>query len=321
MSSNDDRFAPTFDIARNTLAALLDGVVFGCVTRDPTRPDRDKPYFHGTITAADKTRVWFQQTNGARRPMTIGPLTHEPPTFQHPPRAGDVLMGKVDVSAQGERHKARLTSWYSDAKPMRALAKVCTVGTVKHEMQLLGDMRGSCNDDVWALCRLVLFGNVKAFADMHVRNRKTMRLSRSALEFVHAAAETLGDDSIWDEFVRHVPDALPPAPTPPHSPYRVSHIAVGFEQMAKYDPSVPYTPASPPYTPASPPYTPASPPYNPVSPPASPSLAAKVADASQLLKLLTQFSPPAVEEYDPMRPAYSGVEEYDPMRPAYTTDA
>jgi hypothetical protein len=42
MSNNDD-YAPTFDIARETLAGLLDGWVFGRVLRSVTRPCTPSP--------------------------------------------------------------------------------------------------------------------------------------------------------------------------------------------------------------------------------------------------------------------------------------
>jgi hypothetical protein len=281
-----DEYAPSFDDARNTLASMLDGWVFGRVMREVKRPDICKPYFHGMIVTSKKERIWFQQSNRARTSLQIGPITIQP--SDEVPHAGDVLMGRMDTSTQGERHKSRLMSWYTHTQQLQMLTKVCLEGTHKHEMQLMSEMRTPSNDDVWALCRLVLFGNIRAFADAHRGKRSgIMKLSTTPLEFVYSTAETLGDETIWDAFLTLVPDAqIPSSPrcesppfsspmspirpsTPPFTPLIPSYNPTSPPPSPP--PSPPYNPTSPPYNPTSPPYNPTSPPYNPTSPPPSPS--------------------------------------------------
>jgi len=247
--SDNEEFAPSFDDARNMLANLLDGWVFGQVTREVKRPDICKPYFHGMIVTHKKARVWFQETNCARTSLRIGPIIMRAST--EVPRAGDVIMGREETSTQGERRKSRLTTWYANAQPLQMLARVCLEGTYKNEMQLMGEMRSASNDDVWALCRLVLFGNIRAFADAHGGKRGGMKLSTTPLEFVHYAAETLGDETIWDAFVALVPDATPPSS--------------GYDSDGLSPPTTPsYNPPLPSYDPMNPPL----PSYDPMNPPA-----------------------------------------------------
>ena len=296
--SDCDEYAPTFDEARNTLAGMLDGWAFGRVTREVKRPDICKPYFHGMIVTPQKARVWFQHSNAARSSLQIGPIKMHPSPGV--PNAGDVLMGRLDTSTQGERHRSRLMNWYSNAQPLQMLAKVCLEGTQQHEMQLMSEMRTESNDDVWGLCRLVLFGNIRAFADAHAGKRRgMMKLSTTPLEFVYSTAGTLGDETIWSAFVALVPDAKPPL-SPPPSPLYCSppRAPPSFHShpVSFYTPtSPPYNPASPPYNPVSPPYNPTSPPYNPTSPPYNPT------------------SPP----YNPTSPPYNPTSPpYNPTSPS-----
>jgi hypothetical protein len=248
-------------------------------------------------------------------------------------------MGKIDTSTQGDKRRARLMSWYGNVQQIQTLAKVCVAGTTKNEYQLLGDMRTRDNDDIWALCRLVMFGNIQTFADAH-QDKQTcqMRLTREPLEFVMATAETLGDWGIWERFTILVPDAqasdeppstpppralvyqttpppeparapyFPQLPTPPPSPPHASPGAPASPPCVpaspQYTPQSPqYTPQSPQYTPQSPPCVPASPPYVPVPPDSSDE---KVANASKLLDMLRQYSlgtpTPPPDMYDPMNP-------------------
>ena len=302
--------APSFDNARETLAGLLDNWVFGTVTSIKV-PEEGGVYFHG-MARTSKGRAWFQQSKLGRRPQQFGPVQIDPRTAAGPPQIGDVIMGRFD-KAEGKNGK--LSNWYTDVAAIRELARVCLKGTNKREFQLLGDMRTEKNDDTWALCRLIMFGNVRAFADAHVTNGSSMRLSTTPLEFVRTTSELLCDPSVWAAFVQMVPDAqqsvetYPDSPDytpistapqpPPFSPTTYTHAsynpAAPEPQSPPYDPVSP--PASPPYNPMTPP---ASPPYNPVSPPPS---GANV-DITALAQLITQYCPPPVEPYDPINPGY-----------------
>ena len=311
--------APSFDDARETLAGLLDDWVFGTVTSVKV-PDPANEYYHGVVKTS-RGRAWFQQTKSARRPQKFGPVTMSTP--RETPKVGDVLMGRADTSA-----RVRLTNWYSDARPMRELAAVCVNGTSKREFQLLGDMR-TTHDDVWALCRLIMFGNVQVFSDAHLDGTKPMNLSMPPLEFVYATSTALCDTGLWDAFVGLVPTAEPPMPevesmweapstvpalmralpdlAPSYEPYTPD---LAYEQPGAYTPeSPPYIPGSPPYIPGSPPYIPGSPPYIPGSPPESPTpdpTESKPIDIAALSYLISQYCPPVIETgaYDPANPSY-----------------
>ena len=345
-----------FDSARETLAGLLDGWVFGKV-RSVKTPDAEKTYFHG-ILDTPKGRVWFQQSKQARRAFKLGPMTL--PETMEIPKIGDVVMGRVDGAVRKNGKNAPLLDWYTNAGCVRALAKVCFNGTQKVEFQLLGDMRNDSNDDAWALCRLVMFGNVRAFADMHTAGKNTgMRLSVPALDFVHAAAELLCDPSIWDAFLALVPGASPPSkmepPSPPPRavsefdppPFQLpppssSLYCPPYAYCPTYCPtSPPRLPASPPYCPTSPPRLPASPPYCPTSPPrlpASPPYCPNTPPPASppycpntpppvcppvpqmnietLSKMISQYCPPV--SVDPTTYTETSVAAYDPYNPTYT---
>jgi hypothetical protein len=297
--------APSFDVARETLAGLLDDWVFGTVTSVKV-PDTDNEYYHGVVKTS-RGRAWFQQTKSARRPQKFGPITI--PITCEKPNVGDVLMGRVDNSG-----RLRLINWYSDSRSMRELSRVCFQGTSKREFQLLGDMRTSRDDDIWALCRLVMFGNIKVFADAHLDGIKPMNLSVTPLEFVYETSTSLCDPKVWDAFVELAPAANPPGDDDAEScvPPLVSYTPT----PPSYNPTSP--PNSPPYNPTSPPYNPTSPPnsppYNPTSPPNSPPYnptspqytpQAKDMDIETLSMLITQYCPPVGSvAYDPANPSY-----------------
>ena len=291
--------------------------------REVTRPDPHKPYFHGMIVTSTGDRIWFQQSNAAHRSLSLGPLGVSP-TDITPPRAGDILMGKVEP-VKGERRKARLLTWYANVPQIAALAKVCTRGTDKHEMHLLSDMRTTANDDIWALVRLVLFGNIAVFADAH-RGKGTMRLSTTPLKFVHSTGETLGDHTIWAAFQARVPEATRPERLPPPQPYiPTPHPYSPPFSPFTLPPPQPYIPTPQTYIPISPPFNPttppSSPPFNPTTPPSSPSFnpttppssppsmeeeKKKTEDASRIWELLKGYIQ-IQEAYDPMYPAYAGL--------------
>jgi hypothetical protein len=299
--------APSFDTARETLAGLLDDWVFGTVVSVKV-PDPHNQYYHGHVRTP-KGRAWFQQSKAAQRPVTFGPVTLSPPSG--PPKPGDVLMGAYDGK--------RFTGWFDDAKPMRELARVCYNGTHKREFQLLGDMRTNV-DDVWALCRLVMFGNVRVFADAHL-DKTNMNLGMPPLEFVHETSTALCDPTVWDAFVAIVPTAetprepalphesppyTPPTYMPESPPYRPPPPDSYVPESPPYVPdSPPYVPDSPPYVPdsyvpESPPYVPDSPPYVPDSPPKPGDM-----DIATLSSLIRQYCPPAAPlAYDPANPGY-----------------
>ena len=302
--TTDEPNIPTFQSARETLSGLLDGWVFGTV-RSMKMVDPEAPYYHGILHLNGGERVWFQSSRAAKRVLKLGPVHVQPSDLEtHRPQVGDVVMGKLNEPTQGDaggggggggRKKRVMHTWYSrEVAPLRKLKDVCVRGTHLHEFQLLGDMRRDDDDDVWALCRLVIYGNMQAFVDAH-NGVHRLRLGTDSVDtFVHQTSSLLCDDSVWDTFASLVPDAQPETPDtePPLPPSPAQYSGTAYPSFGQdaYDPVYPlyaqppplpyntplYTPPpppppqTPPYTPASPPYTPASPPYTPVSPPYMP---------------------------------------------------
>ena len=295
----------SFDTARESMAGLLENFVFGRVTSVKV-PDPDGDYYHGYVKT-DRGRAWFQQSRRGRRVLNFGPLELVPTETR--PRTGDIVMGRLDSEPRG----SKLVGWYLGASALKHFYDVCVNGTRKCESQLLGTMGLPDDDRVWALCRLLMFGNVGVFAREHTR--PSMKLKMDVVEFVHKASTSLHDPSIWDEFLRLVPDARAPrSPEPEPEPEFVRRLTTVSDHAWG---AVPLEPASPPYNPVSPQLSvePFSPPYNPVSPPASPTLsvapfsppAPAQLDIATLSSLISQYCPPPVEAYDPCNPAYDST--------------
>jgi hypothetical protein len=231
--------APTFDAARMELYTQLSSYVFVRLPRRAAVPpertgESQNGYYHGVAHCltpeGSNGRVWYQKTAMAQRPIHVGPLTVQPPSPDDPyvPLAGDVFMGKTVPPHSGAQRRGgegekndRLVNWVPFADPWFHLFNLVCNGTAKTEDALAHELRVRSKtgpDDVWALARLVLFGNVRVFADEHkgsVDKKGPMRLSMPPLHFVHACATSLRDESIWTEFVKLVPDAVPPAPPAP----------------------------------------------------------------------------------------------------------
>ena len=309
--------SPTFDLARKTLASLLDGWEFG-VVQSVKRPDPGKPYFHGKVRLSGET-VWMQQSKMATRPTQIGPLiVDEPPLVV--PRRGEVIMGKLvrDGGGGGDRRgRTKIEQWYPDSDALRELKRVCIMGTHKTEFELMSVLRRGRDDAVWALARLVLFGNTEAFAEAHAGGAP-MRLGMDVTEFVHMTSDTLCDPGVWRDFKELVPDAVHPEIKVPSAyatePCSMAQPWRGTAPLVRVTPpwetgEVQYTPQSPAYTPLTPPHLPQSPAYTPLTPPHLPQSPA-----------YTPLTPPCPQEYDPEAPAYDArPQEYDPEAPAYDT--
>jgi len=232
-----DLEAPTFETARGELYALLEDWTFGKVLRQCVVPDDAREesadgkqiitYYHGmaaTLRTPNQNdtqrRIWFKKPLQDDDPVEVGPVVVPPAESDFVPKPGDTLMGKVVENSRSGRQGWRYVRWYPHARSLHALFNLVRHGTSKSETQLSHDLRvRGGNDDTWALARLVLFGNVAAFAEQHLQQvqqdgtdskKRNMRLSIPPLEFVHVCAQRLRDDSIWTEFVKLVPDAVPP---------------------------------------------------------------------------------------------------------------
>lgn len=240
--------APTFTSARRELYTQLSRYTFGKVVRCTVPPDGQTrvgdqvtvTFFHGLATKMEHrqqlpgsrpVKLWFKKAppEAARSTLSVGPLQLDAAQESYVPRPGDVLMGNVVPSDGPRRAPAavpggsgtglesndRFTFWYPHAACLEALLNYLFHGTAVPEAQLAHELRSrrkGGEDDVWAVARLILFGNVRAFAEQHLGSSgaKPMRLSVPPLHFVWQCATKLDDDSIWDKFVELVPDAQPP---------------------------------------------------------------------------------------------------------------
>jgi hypothetical protein len=350
--------APSFDTARRSLYAQLSKWCFVRVFRPCTVPPDGRTlvdgkeivtYFHGSAARCavsavpgSSNKVWFKKSE-SRAPLEIGPLLVEGPSPEYVPRVGDILMGKMTAASSRARpterapsreENDRLLFWYPGAGYVETLLTIVCNGTTQAEQQLAHDLKrrvpGS-EDDAWAVARLILFGNVAAFAEQHLKRApKPMRLSCPPLVFVWKCANDFDDMTIWDKFVQLVPDAQPPEAPPqafaPSSGPIVKPLSfltddfVGKPRRSAAPPppsalptaygyGVPaYGPGRPPDVPAfrnfplpdAPTSHPASPPFYvtpPGTPPGSPPYCPNTPPGAHRL-------PDGVLEYDPESPAY-----------------
>jgi hypothetical protein len=115
--------------------------------------------------------------------------------------------------------------WEMGATPVYELAKALVSKTPVSEASLKPKLRlagSEGQDELWALARLILFGNVAAFDP---QSQFPMALRRPPALFVQECAMRLNDDSIWQKYVDvcpavkialapPLPIAAPPPPPP-----------------------------------------------------------------------------------------------------------
>ena len=240
--------APSFDSARQELFYQLNAYQFvrvlgPCRIPDNARQNDAITFFHGTAVklpppmqtnegaaSSSRNKVWFKKLSPqlVSRTARFGPLV----VHAHPdviPDAGDLLMGKIvpnDRTGDGRESKDRLHVFYTHVHHLHRLLHLVVNGTSTSEQALAHDLRvrrpvNKGVDDAWALARLILFGNVQVFADQHrglLADRLCMKLSSDPLTFVYDTATHLEDMTVWDAFVKLVPEAQPPAPRTPAPP-------------------------------------------------------------------------------------------------------
>lgn len=212
-------------------------------------------YFHGLATKMEykqlpvgsrPVKLWFKKApaDAQKQTLHVGPLSLDAADEEYVPRPGDVIVGNVVPSdrrrqpsesrdfesggggaGQGApESNDRFTYWHPHAASLECLLNFLYNGTAIPEAQLAHELRSrkkGGEDDVWAVARLILFGNVAAFAAQHVgalSGVKPMRLSMPPLDFVWNCATKLDDETIWQKFVELVPDAQPPRPPSPPEP-------------------------------------------------------------------------------------------------------
>jgi hypothetical protein len=284
-----------------------------------------------------------------------------------------------------------LKTWHGGAKPLQELARVVRYGTQLTAAQLRDVLRqpgaaaaerflAACADDpvratgtaglyerrtredalsmtraaddIWMVARVVLYGNVRALAYLHVcqigrgeclspkqrLEAEGLRLSLPARAFINVLTERLDSPDIATAFSDAVhllvPDGLKPAASPPSLPSQPSlafhtskdQLVAAFlsSNCASAPVSPSYTPASPSYTPASPVYAPSSPVYAPSSPvyaPSSPVYAPSSPPFAPSSPPCAPSSPPCAPSSPPFAPSSPpcapSLPPYAPSSPPY----
>ena len=329
-----------FRKARKALHKELEKYVFVLVVRGVTVPP--DCVIHGEVTHYYTTAeelsvspsrslgtVWVKK-KGRRSHQRLGPLTLKDSGVELP-KAGDILMGELQVDKASERQFGRqkfvaerqsFKWWINYGAPLYYLATMVLKGTSETEtslrklLKLPGDY-----DDVWMLARVVLFNNVRGFVDMLDPSKKDLESVKlqegGPVQFVQQLSVWLDDFSIMTEFQKLVPSGLPQGvpsglpqsrdnnDIPPLSAApayqsdfvgrrRTTRASTLF--VEEYNPDFPgFHSSSGPIPPRSPQYAPNTPPYSPQyapnTPPHSPQYAPN--------------SPPRSPQYAPNSPPYA----------------
>ena len=209
-----------FEVARSNLYAKLYSFTFGKVVRDCKVVQDLKtntPFFHGTVKSIKigddephNATVWFKKGGTPVCGFQLGPIVCDLPPEGSVPAIGDILMGTMvdDTRTIGERRGMhfRYVQWYPNMTALYTLSRILRLGTAKSEAQLSYDLRlthGKHKDQVWAIARLVLFGNVQAFVDLFNEKpvARPMQLGSKADVFISECSYAFEDPALWLRFV------------------------------------------------------------------------------------------------------------------------
>jgi len=227
--------APSFGFARQVLADLFGNWTFAAVTKPCMIPVDEAPsadghvkHYFGTAEERSPTdvrgsrrRVFFQKVARHADAFWVGPaVVLEPAEL---PQPGDMLVGLAEPNT-GPSKAGRIfgglkyTSWQAGARPAWELARIVTLGTSLSEAALQHALRTKTAggaDEMWAVARVVLFGNLRAF---HPSEPPTMALRKPPSAFVHECAIRFSDPSIWTHYASLFPEVLRPPPPPAGPP-------------------------------------------------------------------------------------------------------
>jgi hypothetical protein len=298
--------------ARINLDRLLADLTFARVltVQIVSPPGALHPFYHGEAENVDtgkkiffhcKERVKVLGLRLAGVTLIDSPFgnTH----VSYPPRFGDLIVGcSVDNSRPTPRLPYMLTGWCCNAAPLHELRRMVRHGTtltreqLRHRLEqpatraaesltidrsLSAEQRNHATcvlkyrDQLWALARLILFGDVAWLANA---SPDAVRLGTTVEAFVSEVATTLADEAIRKDFWAAKP-LPPPAPVysvpaysalPPGAIPVYSTLPPGAVPVFPYPPLPEHTSASPMYAPTSPMYAPTSPMYAPADGPHTP---------------------------------------------------
>ena len=239
-----------FPQAHQTLHGLLQRYTFAVVSRDVVIPDKAREitaehglrvtYYHGTaeerlqFTQNYRERpksVWFNKSARAKPGdfrIAGVVLSSAGPSQNALPNVTDMLVGIAEASVpepgKPKRSGLHYTMWEMGATPLFELAKALvskvpvSEASLKPKLRLVGS---EGQDELWALARLVLFGNMAAFDP---QSQFPMALRSPPAVFVQECAMRLNDDTIWQKYMEACPAVklalapppfIPPPPLPP----------------------------------------------------------------------------------------------------------
>lgn len=218
---------PTFDKAREMLADLFDNWVFSTVKSpcqiptDAFTDDGRATHYYGNAeertpvsTSGQRRRVFFSKQARMSDGFWIGPALASTMDTS-PPQVGDTLIGMAVVNDRPSKAGRtfgglRYDTWQCGTRQAWELARLIFVGTSQPEPMLKQTLRTKTpggEDELWAIARLILFGNVEAFSP---DGPATMALRKPASAFVHECAVRFGDQSIWTTYTARFPHVKPP---------------------------------------------------------------------------------------------------------------
>lgn len=185
-----------------------------------TTKDNAYSYYFGFATQIDlmgkarDTRIWYKKTTKTRQPIFIGPVKLE--STSTIPVSRTIIMGIVDVLPKGRAFRW----WIDDAEAMMYFCRFLKYqsGVKANSSHLYHQLalKGPYNDDLWALLKLLLFGDVLSFVkesgpeaqrDRHPVTKTNYTFQRGYTiretpgRFVLAVSLMARDVTIYDRYV------------------------------------------------------------------------------------------------------------------------
>lgn len=177
-------------------------------------------YYYGFATQLDlmgksrDIRIWFKKTTKTSNSVFIGPVQLQSTNTIPPPRS--IIMGVIDILPKGRAFKW----WIDDAEAMLYFCRFLKYQTgVKPNSSHLYNqlaLKGTYHDDLWALLKLLLFGDVLSFVkesgpeEDRVRHpvlkssytyKRGYSIRETPARFVMAVSLMARDVTIYDRYV------------------------------------------------------------------------------------------------------------------------
>lgn len=281
----------------NLHRSLGDRFVFARIEHEPMVPESAIDTTTGAVThyygeamevalsgTARPRKFWFKKKTRAFRGVEIGPArvqrVRDSDEQPYIPAVGSLILGEVAEEVQAvstissdESSRYRRVGnrryyfkwWHGPAAPVFRLVEVLRAGsgsesleTIKKSLSLPWQDRG--REDLWALVKLVLLGDVATFVKQShgtLPEEECLQISGDALEFAREVARVYQDDELARDLVRCESALFPCIPTAPQqveAPDPLSKVARRLTQTFETRPrrhlSSPSSQGPPPCSPA-----------------------------------------------------------------------